>query len=167
MAKQTVDGILDKINGDDALASDCFMPTGLKGLTKKQLKILQTCLLPVSDKMTVVQKAAHAGVSERYWYLTVDKPEIQDIIKSFAVTLLERRALPFWRAYMKLAIEGDRQALERLLFKAKLFTSEDAEAMRGKETLDVNVRKLTNEEIDAELAAAHAAHQAAKSNTDD
>ena len=125
MSKQTVDGILATVNMAGGFDADSFIPRGVKGLTRKQLNILRVRLLPEADNMTVLEKCALAKCSDRYWYDMADNETINAVIKDFMDKFLGRRLLPLWRVYIKLAMSGDRQALENLLSKKMVLTAAD------------------------------------------
>jgi len=84
-------------------------------LTEKQRKVLAIKLLPECVNMTEVQKAETAGVSERYYYDLLNNPEFNAILAKEARKLISRQVPECTNTYLKVAKNGDRQALERVL----------------------------------------------------
>ncbi|KKL82089.1 hypothetical protein LCGC14_1988270 [marine sediment metagenome] len=83
--------------------------------TPERRKILATKCLPQAVLWNKRQKAAYAEVDEKTWYNAERSPKFLQLCVDFIKEQIGANAPELWSRYIELALDGDRQALERIL----------------------------------------------------
>ena len=78
-------------------------------------KVIAVNMLPMSADMTDKAKAEMAGVTPRYYYMLTHDPEFNALMTRETRQMFAIKTPQCANKYLNVALNGDRQALERVL----------------------------------------------------
>lgn len=104
------------ITADNMQIDDAVLLGITSGLpfTDKQRKLLAVVCLPQTSHMKVLDQCKMAGITNQYYYERINNPAFQEAMVKFSRSIYKSETPKFAVKYRNIALDGDRQALERL-----------------------------------------------------
>lgn len=104
------------ITADNMQIDDAVLLGITSGLpfTDKQRKLLAVVCLPQTSCMKVLDQCKIAGITQQYYYERINNSAFQEAMAKFSRSVYKSETPKFAVKYRNIALNGDRQALERL-----------------------------------------------------
>lgn len=116
--------------------------------TPERRKILATKCLPQAAGWNQAQKVAYAGVCQKTWYNAERDPKFRQLCIDFVRDRLGVLGAELWATYVRLALDGDRQALERVLQQLGIIDKPEKNSIDVNLTGQISVAAAAQKQVD-------------------